>query len=207
MTSNPRPTSLAIEHLTGDALSGALEAVARLRIAVFREWPYLYDGTLEHEQRYIAEFAAARDAVIIAARDGDDIVGIATGAPLLAHTSEFGPLFEGAGFDPERVFYCGESVLLPAYRGRGVGHAFFDGREAHARTLTRPHGAFTHAAFCGVVRDESDPRRPAGYAPLDPFWRKRGYAKVTGLLGSYDWKDIGCEVKTSKPMQFWMRPL
>ena len=35
-----------IETLTGAALTEALDDVARLRIAVFRDWPYLYDGTL-----------------------------------------------------------------------------------------------------------------------------------------------------------------
>jgi hypothetical protein len=37
------------------------------------------------------------------------------------------------GMDVGRVFYFGESMLLPRCRGRGIGHAFFGHREAHAR--------------------------------------------------------------------------
>ena len=45
--------------------------------------------------------------------------------------AEFG--FVARGIEVARLFYFGESVLLPEYRGQGVGHAFFDHREAQAR--------------------------------------------------------------------------
>jgi len=199
--------TITIEPLTGDAVKPALAAVARLRVAVFREWPYLYEGTESYEQDYLDGLAAAEHAVIVVARDGDAIVGVATGAPLVSHTEEFIPLFEARGFDPRRVFYFAESVLLPAYRGRGIGHAFFTQREAVARHAIGPAGAFTHAAFCGVVRADDDPRRPAGYRPLDDFWTRRGYRRVDGLVGRYSWREIGQAEETAKPMQFWMRAL
>ena len=66
---------------------------------------------------------------------------------------------------------------------------------------------FTHCVFCSVVRDADDPRRPSGYRPLCGFWQKRGYCKVKGLIGHYDWKEIGNVEETRKAMQFWMRPL
>lgn len=199
--------SLEIETLTGDGVAAALPAVAKLRVAVFREWPYLYEGDTDSEQDYMRGYAAAPDSVIVVARDGDQIVGVATAAPLVQHTKQFVPLFEAAGYDPERVFYFAESVLLPAYRGRGVGHAFFDHREAAARTATGRAGAFSHAAFCGVVRPDGDPRRPPDYRPLDAFWQKRGFQKIDGLVGSYTWREIGHTDETTKPMQFWMRAL
>ncbi len=203
----PAAPRIGIEMLGGSRLAEALSEVARLRIEVFRAWPYLYDGTLDYEQRYLAEFAAANDALIVVARDGARIVGAATAAPLDGHTSEFVPLFVAAGLDPARIFYCGESVLLPAYRGHGIGHAFFDRREAHAISCRSPQGRYTHIAFCAVTRAPDDPRAPAGYRPLDAFWRKRGYAPVDGLVGSYSWREIGDSEETEKPMQFWMKPL
>lgn len=203
----PAGETVRIEDLTGAAIEPALADVARLRIEVFREWPYLYDGSLAYERDYLAGFSRARDALIVAAWDGSTIIGAATGAPLTGHTAEFAPLFQTRGFDPERIFYCGESVLLPAYRGSGLGHAFFDRREAHARRCSGANGPFTHVAFSAVVRAEDDPRKPAGYRPLDAFWTKRGYTQVPGLVGSYTWKEIGAAGETSKPMQFWMRAL
>ena len=37
----------------------------------------------------------------------------------------------------------------------------------------------TRSAFCAVQRPSDHPERPPGYAPLDPFWRKRGYETLT----------------------------
>ena len=195
--------SCRIESLTGEAMRAAIPALARLRVTVFRDWPYLYDGTMSYESAYLRRFAASEDAVVVAAYDGDTIVGAATGAPLGDHADDFAKAFEGDAFDITRISYCGESVLLPAYRGQGLGHAFFDGREAHARAL----GRFTHITFCGVVRPDDHPLRPPGYRPLDDFWMKRGYRKADGLTTTYAWKDIDEAGESAKAMQFWLKAL
>lgn len=195
--------TIAVETLSGSAFRAALDDLARLRITVFRDWPYLYDGSMAYEQKYLDKFAATAGAVIVAARDGDKIVGCATAAPLLGHEPEFAEPFVTAGHDPHAIFYFGESVLLKNYRGRGIGHAFFDQREAAARRVA----GVTHTAFCGVVRPHDHPARPADYVPLDAFWMKRGYDKVPGLVANYSWTDVGMSEKTAKPMQFWMRAL
>jgi len=195
--------SCRVDSLTGEAMRAAIPALARLRVTVFRAWPYLYDGTLGYESAYLRRFAASEDAVVIVACDGGEIVGAATGAPLGDHAEDFARAFAGDAFDIDRIFYCGESVLLPAYRGQGLGHAFFDGREAHARALQR----FTHIAFCTVVRPDDHPLRPAGYRPLDAFWMKRGYRRADGLTTTYTWKDIDQPGETVKAMQFWLKAL
>lgn len=195
--------TVRVAPLTGRDLAEALPAVARLRIAVFRDFPYLYDGTLEYEEKYLSKLAAARGAVIVAAYDGADIVGCATAAPLAEVESAFAEPFRARGMDVVRVFYCGESVLLPRYRGQGLGHAFFDKREAQARCL----GGFKHSAFCGVVRPVDHPLRPKDYVPLDAFWEKRGYRKADGMVGHFAWKDIDQPGETEKAMQVWMKAL
>lgn len=42
---------ISTEILTGGRLDQGLDPVARLRIEVFRAYPYLYDGSLDYEQR------------------------------------------------------------------------------------------------------------------------------------------------------------
>ncbi len=195
--------SLTVEPLTGAALASALPDLARLRITVFRDWPYLYDGTLAYEQAYMDKFSKSEGAVIVVARDGKRIVGAATGSPMTGHADEFAEALRQRGLDIAHIFYCGESVLLREYRGHGVGKAFFEHREAQARRL----GGFTHATFCAVVRPDDHPMKPKDYVPLDAFWRRRGYEKADGLVGSFSWLDVGETAKTSKPMQFWMKAL
>ncbi len=72
--------SLRVEPLTGARLQAPLPDVARLRIEVFRAYPYLYDGDADYERQYIAAFAASPQAVIVAAFDGDEVVGASTAA-------------------------------------------------------------------------------------------------------------------------------
>lgn len=193
---------MKVAALTGAALRAALPEVARLRIEVFRAWPYLYDGDLAYEEEYLTPYAESARAIVVGAWDGDRLVGASTGAPLEEHAEDFAAAFEGSGYDLSEIFYCAESVLLPGYRGQGVGHAFFDEREAHARRL-----GFSYCAFCGVVRPADHPLRPADYRPLDGFWRARGYAPLEGVVAEFRWKDLDREEETAKPLQFWIRRL
>ncbi|WP_422037496.1 GNAT family N-acetyltransferase [Roseibium sp.] len=191
---------LEIRTLTGDALKNALADLARLRISVFHDWPYLYDGSMDYEEKYLQRYAETEGAVIVGAYDGAKLVGAATGEPLGDEYEAFQKPLRERGYDPRKIFYLAESVLDPAYRGQGVGHRFFDEREAHATRL-----GFGEAMFCGVIRPEDHPMRPADYRPLDPFWKKRGYEKLDGVIVTFPWQDIGDTAETEKPMQVWYR--
>ncbi len=194
--------TIDVVTLTGEALAQGLPALAQLRIEVFRSWPYLYDGTLNYERAYLAKLAAAKGSIIVAACNAGTIVGCATGAPMDEVDAAFAVPFRARGLDTSRIFYCGESVLRAEYRGHGIGHRFFDEREAQARTL----GAQL-VTFCAVARPPTHARAPADYVPLDAFWRKRGYEKAQGLTTRFSWKDIDEPGETEKLMQFWTKEL
>ncbi len=191
---------LAFETLSGPALHPLLPELARLRIEVFREWPYLYEGDEAYERRYLRAYADAPGAAVVVCRDGDRVVGAATCEPMTEGHAPVRDAFAAAGLDPARFCYFGESVLLRAYRGRGAGVRFFAEREAHARRLN-----LAAAAFCAVIRDVDDPRRPAGHVPLDDFWRKRGYVPRPDLTVTFDWKEIGAPAETPHTLSFWLR--
>jgi GNAT superfamily N-acetyltransferase len=195
MTTTVRP-------LTGAELQAAIDDLAALRIAVFAAYPYLYDGDAGYEAEYLKEFVAAPDAVLVAAFDGCRIVGAATASPMWAQKDEFRAPFEARGIATDRLFYFGESVLLPDYRGKGIGHAFFDHREGQA-----VRAGATAATFAAVIRSDDHPARPANYTPLDTFWRGRGYAPVEGFVTELAWKEHGEAEESLKPMQYWMRQL
>lgn len=192
--------TIRIEPMTGAAIEGAINALATLRIAVFAAYPYLYDGDPDYEAAYLRAFVTAPGAVLVAALDGNHIVGAATASPLAAQKDAFRAPFEARGIATGELFYFGESVLLPRYRGYGIGHAFFGRREDQAI------GSGAKAAcFAAVVRPDNHPARPADHRPLDPFWRGRGYAPVPSLVTHLGWKDRGEDTETDKAMQYWMR--
>ena len=192
--------TIDVRTLTGAEVICALDDLARLRMTIFAEWPYLYDGDEAYEAGYIRDFAAAQDAVLVAAFDGPRIVGAATASPLAAQDAAFCAPFAAKGFDVGSLVYFGESVLLGEYRGRGLGHAFFDHREEQARRC----GAAA-CCFAAVIRPPDHAARPAGYTPLDPFWRRRGYAPVDGLTVAMAWKDHDEPGESAKALQVWLR--
>lgn len=196
-------TELSFAELAADEVGAALDDLARLRIAVFAGWPYLYKGDLTYEARYLSRFAASPGAIVVAARTADGrMVGAATAAPLSDHADEFAVPFARAGLDPAKFFYLAESVLLPEFRGQGAGRVFFDMREAAARAQ-----GFSRAVFASVLRPADHPARPADYVALDAFWRRLGYQPLDGLQAEFCWRDLGEPAESCKRLQVWGRDL
>ncbi|QGP80923.1 GNAT family N-acetyltransferase [Sphingobium sp. CAP-1] len=191
---------IRVERIGRDDMS--LRALATLRMTVFRGWPYLYDGSLDYEAGYLAEFLSDAAAVLVVARLGDIPVGMATASPMATQSDAVKAPFLEAGVDVSRFFYFGESVLLPQFRGLGLGHRFFDEREAAARNA----GA-NNAIFCVVARDADHPLRPEGARDLTSFWEGRGYRIAPGFTTTMRWKDVGQAEESDHPMRFWLKPL
>ncbi len=194
-------TDIRIQRLSGEPLRQYIPDLARLRIEVFRDFPYLYDGDYAYEEKYLKTYIDCPDSVIVLAFAGDDIIGASTAIPMKYETDEVKKPFIEHDYNPDEIFYCGESVLDKRYRGLGIGVRFFEEREAHADDL----GGFKHICFCCVERPADHPRRPKDYVPLDAFWNKRGYVKHPELTTTYSWKDLDEDKETAKPMTFWLK--
>lgn len=195
--------TLRTTQLRGAQIASRLDELARLRIAVFREYPYLYDGDPGYEARYLQAYVDSPDSLCVLALDGARVVGASTALPLADEDPAFHAPFAERGIPVENVYYCAESVVLPGWRGRGLGHVFFDARQAHARSL----GRFSWTAFAAVDRAPDDPRRPAGARDNHAFWTRRGYVRQPGMTMRLAWRELGEARESEKPLTFWLRPL
>ncbi|GAB3501811.1 GNAT family N-acetyltransferase [Spirosoma knui] len=195
--------SLTFTRLTGSGIRTVFDELATLRITVFREFPYLYEGTIAYEKEYLETYVRSERSLLFAAYDGDQLVGATTALPLLDETEEVQKPFRAVGYNLDTIFYFGESILLPEYRGLGLGHRFFDEREAHARQF----GQYTTTCFCAVERPADHPLRPAEYQPLNAFWTKRGYHRESSLQSLFMWPDRGETESTPKRMTYWMKAI
>ena len=141
-------------------------------------------------------------SVAVLAFDGDALVGASTGLPLADEHEAVRAPFEAAGMDPGRIFLCRESMLAAPWRGRGIGHRFFDERESHARGLS----GFDYTALLAVDRPDTHPRRPPFGRDSVGFWRKRGYAPHASIRVTMPWPepDEGAVMHT---LTAWLRPL
>ncbi|MEZ5580946.1 MAG: GNAT family N-acetyltransferase, partial [Candidatus Competibacteraceae bacterium] len=58
-------TSLNVQRLSGSAIDPYLSELAQLRIQVFREFPYLYQGSAAYEEKYLKIYAGTPDSVLV----------------------------------------------------------------------------------------------------------------------------------------------
>lgn len=117
--------SVRIECLSGPALDAdARLALARVRMRVFREWPYLYEGSLEYELDYLATYLNSANSLIVQVRDGDRLVGASTALPLLEAEPDMHAPFLAQGHALQDWLYFGESVLLPNTAGGALAYVF-----------------------------------------------------------------------------------
>ena len=197
--------TIQIKTVTGEEVLPWLDALALLRIEVFRDFPYLYDGDLAYERRYLSRYASSSLSLFVLALDSGrppeaSVVGASTAIALSDAEAAFQAPFIARSIPVENVLYFGESVLRYHYRGRGLGHRFFDEREAFAREQGK-----TITSFCAVERPDDHPLRPAKYTPLDNFWQQRGYHKQADMHTLYNWRDTNEPAPSDKLMAFWLR--
>lgn len=188
----------------GNDLQNYFKDIARIRITVFKEWPYLYLGSEDYEREYLQVYFKNERSLGILVKDADQVVGISTLMPLDGeHEDLKNPLLQ-AGYDISRIFYYSESCLLPAYRGKGIYKEFFRLREEHVRSF----GAdYDKVCFCSVIRPDNHPLRPRDYRPLDPIWQSFEFNKVENPKMSYDWTDLNESEETKKYLSVWFKDL
>lgn len=189
---------LRIECLDGARILERVEQLADLRVTVFREFPYLYEGSRSYENRYLKLYAESPRAFVALAWDGDRAIGATTVLPLSDAPNDMQQPYVDAGRNLDEVDYFGESVVLREYRGQGLGSRFFELREDHAQK-----NGLSVCSFCAVERPADHPLRPSDYVPNDAFWSKRGYVKIPELRATFGWTDVGEAHSTKKPMVFW----
>ena len=197
-------SSLRIERIAPSDLPTFLRTITDIRMQVFSAWPYLYDGNLADEDEYLRHFQRDPHTVVIGAWDGGDLVGVSTALRWETHPENLLRALPGAWSHVRvsEILYLAESVLYADYRGRGIGKAFFDAREAFAVEIGR-----RYVAFASVVRAPDDPQKPEDYRDLTPWWRRLGYQPVPGALCAMMWKDHGREHADLHHLQVWIKEL
>lgn len=196
-----------IQLFTGDAIQPYIRNLAALRIEVFKEYPYLYNGDFDYEQVYLYSYIHAKHAAVVLAFDGQEIIGASTCIALEEADTFIQFPFIVKGYDVNKGIYFEESVLKKQYRKQGIGVRFFEEREKWAANYFEKknisEGRFT--TFCGINRPDDHHLRPKNYQNLDEFWTHRKYEKQPSLQTQIAWKEIEKEEEEFHNLTFWIK--
>ncbi len=196
-------TDIHVRSFTGSGLKPYLHSMAKLRMEVFKEYPYFEEPDLEKETQYLRKIAMEKETIGVLIFDNTTLVGTSLGYPLRTENPAAHHPFLEHNLAIDSYFYFGDSVLLKHYRGRGIGHHFFDAREIHVSHFKK----YRHICFCVPDCPEPDPERPKDFIPLHDFWRKRGYVHHPELKCRMSWRRHDEAHPSEKQMSFWIKDL
>ncbi len=186
----------------GKEISAIIEDLAALRIQVFQEFPYLYEGNEVFEFEYLNKYIESSFSFIFTIWDNEKLIGASTCIALRDEAPEVIEPFEKANLDLETIIYFGESILLKEYRNQGYGKIFMQKRIEFAQSFSWCNEVY----FCSIERPENHPLKPIGYKNLHKFWLSQGF-NPTALSSVFVWKDINESVETEKKMNFWKKAI
>ncbi len=196
-------SDIHVRSFSGAGLKPYLHSLAKLRAEVFRDSPYFEEPDIHRETEYLKKVASCKDSIAILIFDGTTLVGSAIGTPLSLEEAAVIKPFKDLELDIHTYYFLGESTLLKHYRGRGIGHHFFDARETHITHLQ----PFKHLCFCVQACCESPTHAHHEFVSLHDFWRKRGYVHHPELRCQLMRKKIDKTLPEEDQMSFWIKDL
>ncbi len=188
------------KKIQGQEIQDYIDDIARLRIQVFREFPYLYDGNEVYEKEYLKKFAEINESIVVLALDNDKVIGAFTSLPM--RFEQEGVKREIPSDWIENAFYLSEIVLEKTYRKQGIGRTMFQMMLDKINTLQN----YNRILFAAIERDENHPNKPLDYITNDKIWNKQGFQK-THFHSEISWKEINEETESSKKLSIWEKEI
>lgn len=198
---------ITIEIYVGNESSSYINMVSKLRIDVFREYPYLYEGEEEYERKYIHGYTTDKRAMIAIAKVDNVVAGISTGIPLISESdivADAKKVFSQANINIGDYYYYGEVIILPQFRGLGIAKMLFSAQD----TLIEKWG-FKQVCILTVVREHNHPLKPINYKSPDGMWEHLGFFR-NKITTNYHWPTIQADNTVrdvTNTLEFWTKHL
>ncbi|MDD2900219.1 MAG: GNAT family N-acetyltransferase [Desulfuromonadaceae bacterium] len=188
--------------LTGSAVAECLDDLASLRITIFREYPYLYDGLRKDELTYLRHYMETPEALVISVKDSGKMIGAATGMPLRYENESLVAPFSSTPYSVDDLYYVGEILFSPTYRDNGRGLRLLNQIEEYVSTLE----TYRFLTCATIVRPDNHSLRPENYIPIDRFLARTGFSMLPDVTTNFTWLETD-GVSRDHEMQFWLKEL
>lgn len=193
---------VSLQAFTGEEAKKYLKQIANIRITMFKEFPYLYEGVLEDEEEYLNIYFSSINSIVLLVLDGDKVVGFSNSIPLNEEIEEMKTPFIKNDIDINKYLYIGELMIKEKYRTRGLSNIIAKYHEEHAREKN-----YTNMIFMTVIRPDNHPLKPDNYRSLEPLWKSLGYKALEGIKINFSWKQVDSKTPQENQLRIWSKEL
>jgi len=189
---------MQMKIIRGPGIAKYIDCLGKFRISIFRDFPYLYDGDISYERKYLGRYAQSESAVLCLVDDEHGLRAACTGIPLRDEEDASKSVFSVE--EVANIFYIGEVMIRADARRGGLGQKLL----SEMIDLAAADG-YRQIVLFTVDRGFDPPLRPERYWSPEPLWRKFGFERDPEKRVLFSWKDVGSDVATAKPMSVWIR--
>lgn len=193
-------SSIVIAVLKGDEVIPYLKRLAEIRLLFYRDYPYLYDGTLEEEENYLSTYAHSENTLLVIAKRDEEVVGAILGLPLIESPEENKEAFKDTEVSPAELFYLGDSMVINELKTTDL----LDQLYYQFETAVQQFGKYRGIVVCEIERDSNDPKNNC---PYEVTWNKKGFLREPSQVVHFSWKEIGDLDSSDHRMIFWSKLL
>lgn len=203
VTGKPLETVMARAQET---MSERFQDIAHMRLTLFKEFPYLYEGDEEGEREYLESYFNADTACLILLYDQGEIVGFSSGVGLHEEMPDIQKPFARHGLNTQDYYYVGEVMLKAPYQKKGLTKIFQEHHNWHIQNLkARGEGNFSKLTLMTVVRPDDHPLYPEGYEPIDGILNHFGFQKSDTLFVHLPWSQVDQEEVVDHTLNIWIK--
>ena len=192
--------TLSMRTYRGKSITPFLKDITDLCVTIYKEYPYLYEGTQEEYFPFIEHYAHSEHGIACLLFDNERLVGVAIGMPLNEMRDKYQAPFTNARPQENfrEIFYLGEFLLVKDYRGRGLGKKIYLEFERSVTNMKK-------ICFCKI--DETDRKilETENYRPLDGFWEKFGFHKCEDVSVTVNWQNVGELEESPHQLVYWLK--
>ncbi|NBV40758.1 GNAT family N-acetyltransferase [bacterium] len=181
--------------------------LSEIEINTFKNYPYIFDSTVEENNDYVHAVLQTKDSVFITAFYNNEPVGIITGASFV----DYEPIIPGsnqafidAGHNPADFFYCSEVLIVKEHRNKGLMTQLMNALEQYA-----VDNGYTKMCLSTIVTHIDDAFRPENYREIDSAFLKVGFTK-TNMTAPFTWKSFqhnGPSADQEHIMRYWIKDI
>lgn len=195
-------SELDIKILHGNEAKPFLNDIAQMRIEMFREFPYLYDGSIEYERNYLEGYFSSPSSTIILGFSGKRLIAFSSSIALNDEMDEIKQPFIDQKLPLKDYFYIGEMMIQPEFRGKGLLRQFFDTQENYAK-----QNGYKHSVFMTVRRSDEHIERPEDYKDIAPIWRHFEYEILPNMQIDMPWQRVDTGKEEMNVLDVWYKKI